>query len=144
VALRAILCVCCEIAVQDSRTATISLFNLVDELTALSFPVVIPKLTIVAILAREAEDPDRPETRVRGTLNGNVLFDLIMGIEFQGKLRSRAIGEFQGLVLGAPGTLKITITLGTDELASWDIAVLAAGVPAVDLFSGPSAPPQPN
>ena len=49
---------CCEIAIQDVRSNTISLINMMEEISAVAFPAAVPKLTVALLFEKStAEQP---------------------------------------------------------------------------------------
>jgi hypothetical protein len=112
------------------------MFNLIDELSAVSFPVVIPKLTVVVLLTREATEPDKFSGRLVLSFNGQVpLLNMEWPFDFQKKYKARAIGELQGIVIPASGILRASLYDDQKELAGWDIDLRFIGAPHADLFS---------
>jgi hypothetical protein len=128
---------CCETVLQDVRTSNLSLINLIDELRAVAFPVIVQKLCFVAVIDRTLDEPSTSQGRLVGTLNGNVAFSFETPIDFQGRTRTRAVGEFQGILMQAPGTLVLGLTLEGQELAAVTVEVRHIGNPQAELFGGP-------
>ena len=138
--MKAVLCVCCETAILDGRTNELSLINLIDEVSAVAFPIAVAKLNVVTIFTRDEGEPD-PEATVQVKLNDNSLFEVNLPIEFQGKMRTRSIGQFHGMVVGSPGLLRIGVYIAGEEVTGWDIQVRAVGFPPqADLFTVPESP----
>jgi hypothetical protein len=52
------LIACCETTLQDMRNNALSLINVIEELSAAAFPVIIPKLTMVTLASRSAQEPN--------------------------------------------------------------------------------------
>jgi hypothetical protein len=134
--------ICCELAIQDVRMNAMSLINISDEISSISFPVAVARLTAVALFEREASDPDSQQCKLLAHLNDQQLLDLDMAASFQGAARTRVLAEMQGIPLLAPGDLKFSVLAGEPqvEVGSWIIKVQIVGAPKVDLFSAASGP----
>lgn len=127
------LFVCADSAAVDARTQTISLFHIIEELNSPAFPVVIPRLTIGAVLTRVESEPERPDLQLRIGLGSQEIFRGPFGLSFQQHLRARAIVDIQGVVVLAPGSLKVALYAADRELAAWSIKVNHIGQPAVSV-----------
>jgi hypothetical protein len=135
---------CCEICIQDGRSNVLSLINVLDEVSAVAFPVLMPKLTVVAVFTRTADEPETNTVRLRAVIGEAVIFDLELAVEFQGRLKTRSIGDLQGIPIPAMGQLRISIVKDDHEMAGWDIPVLHVGAPQMDLFNIPAGPAAPT
>jgi hypothetical protein len=141
--MRAVYAVCCETVLQDLRSNNISLINLLDEVLAVAFPVLIQKITFVALLERAENEPSIAHCRLVGKLNGNIAFNFEISVDFQGRFRSRAVGEFQGIFIQAPGNLTMSFYHQEHELTTVTLNVRNIGNPQAELFAGPG-PLQPQ
>jgi hypothetical protein len=91
------------------------------------------------VIVRTHEEPEQPSLRLHGHINEQQIFDNPLEANFQGKLRVRAIGQVNGLLIPTSGTLRWSMTLEGRELAQWPIEIVHLG-PQVDLFSTPPTP----
>jgi hypothetical protein len=132
--------VCCEQVIQDVRHNSMSLINLLEDIAAPSFPMAMGRLTAYGFLEKESSDREVQVGRLRATINDQQIADLEVNFDFQGKPRTRIIGELQGFPILAPGRLKFAILAGDPltELGEWVIHVSSLGVGQVDLFTSPS------
>jgi hypothetical protein len=137
--MKAVFSACCETVIQDIRTNSLSLINLMDEIHAVAFPVLMPKICFVASIERSEEEASPAPGRLIGKLNGNEVFSFETTFDFQGKTRSRAVGEFQGLLVQGPGTLDLSLHHEEQILATVKIEVKHVGNPQAQLFGGPNA-----
>ena len=101
-----------ESVLHDARSNSISAVNILEELLAFSFPIAIPKLSVIAALERSSDEPEKPECRVKCTFNGAEVFNNSIEVDFQGLLRTRAILDFQGLPVLEAGQLEFSINSG--------------------------------
>lgn len=126
------LLVCAESSSLDQATNNLSILNVVEGLNAPIFPVALP-LTVVAILRRKKNESATQTLRLRILLDGQQqpLFDAPLPIDFQGKLKSRAIGRIQTLVIPEPGSMRVTILRKKEILGEWQIDVNQAAQPEV-------------
>lgn len=117
---------CAEAVVRDAASNSLSVFNILEEVNAIGFPVVVPRLTIVAAVQREAADaPDQPAS-LRLTLGDLELFSHDFTLNFRDRLLNRAILALQGVVIPAPGTLRIQFKT-TDVLHMLDLPIATLG-----------------
>jgi hypothetical protein len=93
----------------DQSTRRMSIFNLLEELSAAGFPGMLPSVAVLVLLERVGIEPEKVPLRISATLNNDTLFDLPFDADFQGKLRTRGIINLQGIVLPAAGMLTFLI-----------------------------------
>jgi hypothetical protein len=115
---------CAESAVIDSASNKITILNVIEELSAASFPGVLPLLTIVALFVRKKSEADKPAMKIVGSQNNKELFDIPISPPFQGKLRTRLVIGLQGIVLPGPGNITVSLNHKNKTIASWPIDVL--------------------
>jgi hypothetical protein len=134
---------CCEVAIQDVLSSSMSLINILEEINAVAFPIAVPRLTAFAFFEKEEAEAEVQSARLRVTLNDQQFLDLEVTVNFQGKRKSRVIAALQGFPLMGPGKLKVSIHAGDPltEKGSWVVGVVGIGAPKVDLFSAGSAGP---
>lgn len=137
--MKAVYAVCCETVLQDLRTNNLSLINLLDEVLAVAFPVLVQKVSFVGLLEKDDDEPSIAQCRLVGKLNGNIVFNFEISVDFQGRSRSRAVGEFQGIFIQAPGVLEMSFYHQDQELITVVINVRNIGNPQAELFAGPGA-----
>jgi|SRR5581483_2535905 len=127
------LLACAESVVLDQRRNTLSIFNIVEELSSPIFPFVVPHLTVITLFTRAAEEPSELEDiHLQVTSGGQTLIDAPMDGKFFHHSRLRHVSELQGLVISGPGTLVVTAVRGkTNVLGSWAIPVINIGQPTL-------------
>ncbi|SRR5713101_6171815 len=148
-AYRTVLLVVAEGVVVDSETNLVSLFNVLEEITPLGFPFLIPRLTVVATTQRDEGDPPVPaDCSMRFLLDQDLLLEAPADINFRDRPRNRFKLTIGGLLIPRPGKLTVSLVVGGATLNSYAIAVrpainppAAAGGPAVP-GAGPAQNPQ--
>lgn len=122
---------CAESISVDAHSNRLSLFHIFEEMRAVSFPAVVPQLSVVAALqkASEAEPDPTPSDNysIRASLGDAVLFEFPIQFLFNGLLRARAIATVQGVFVPSPGVLQFSLSKNGNELANWKTWVTAAG-----------------
>lgn len=108
--LRVKYALCAEGIVRDATTNSITAYNILEEVNAIGFPVVMPRLAIVVAVERESTDSSQQSARLRITLGDHELLSHALSLDFQEKLINRAIISLQGLVIPAAGTLVVSFS----------------------------------
>jgi Family of unknown function (DUF6941) len=114
-------------AALDARTNRLSLFHLMEEVQAASFPIVIQHLTVATFAERERHDSDKTELKMRWSIDGEELAVLPVPIEFQGKPRARNLSELHGVVMPKPGECVVELRSGKKLLHEWKITLSQLG-----------------
>jgi hypothetical protein len=138
--LQSTLFLCCDSAALDARLNTISAFHIAEQLNAASFPVVIPRLSVIGLFAREETDPSRNQLQLQIHLGPQQLFAGPLHVDFMQGLLARTIFEVQGLVVTAPGSLRFDLRNGDAAVASWVMMVNQVGQPEAQMVF-PAPPP---
>jgi hypothetical protein len=99
---------CAESVIIDSESNRATLVHILDDSNVPSFPVVMPYLSAFCIFTRQAGEPD-PDARIRVILNDVTLLDAPFPVAFQDQLRTRATARIHGLMIPAPGQLRVEI-----------------------------------
>ena len=86
-----------ETVIRDAATNVISAFNIVDELSSHGYPLLVPKLAAVVVLARDAGDADEHALLLRVTIDGKQINEFSLAMKFQGVMVTRGIMMFQAL-----------------------------------------------
>lgn len=119
----------------DRDSGYLSLFSVLSGVNAENFPLFFPQLVIVALMRREKSDP--PEGKCVLTLFGRdeKIFDSEIVYDFKDKFNNQLMAQFQGLVVGASGDLRIELRLKKKLLASYIVNIngpaVALGKPPV-------------
>jgi hypothetical protein len=146
--MRVVTFVCSDSFSIDQATHRLSLFHIIDRISAPSFPVVIPGMALCAVWERDQHDPITVEYDMKIMLDAQLLAKMTGQIDFRGHDRARAVGKVQGFRLPNPGRIKILIEVGGVELAKWEMDAQGPAVPTtratdtpLDTSSPASAPP---
>jgi len=121
------LFLCSDSASADMRTNTISAFHITEQLMAAAFPVAIPRITVIALVNREQEDPDQIQFQLEAHLGNQQIAAGPFAINFFRQFSARGIGEMVGLVLPGPGTLRFVLRNGDTTMGSWTVSVVQVG-----------------
>jgi hypothetical protein len=131
--------VAAENVLLDTRTNQASAINLMEDVTVVAFPAVVPKLAVMFVLTRLPEDPEEVELSVRvlagpagvaGAPGAHEGFQSPATCSFGGARTTRVYLNFFGFVLTQAGSVAIVLQMpnGT-ELGRWTIQVSQAAVP---------------
>jgi hypothetical protein len=129
--MRVLLFTCSDSVVVDQRRNSVSIFNLLEELNAATFPFVIPMATVFVYLER-AEDESPGDMSIKMTIDRQELFRIPLQLDFQGRLRLRLMNEVRGLVIPAPGLFRLTVEREGVVLASWEMPINNIGQPVAE------------
>jgi len=115
--------VCAESVVIDISTNNVSIFNIVDAIAAVGFPIGINKLSAIFLLTREEVDPSTVDAIISVSMANEAISTHPYQIDFQGTLRNRCVVTAGGIVVPGPGILKFSLTINNAEIAAIDVAV---------------------
>ena len=121
--MKSVYMLCADGIVIDRRTNNVSLFNVMEELNSVGFPLLINKLYAICLMNREAHDEDTTEARFEFKLDNKVLLKANTNINFQQKHRTRVVLEVSGLILPVPGTLKVSLLREGEVIAFNEIEI---------------------
>src|SRR6266496_2011211 len=124
--MEARLVICAESVAIDQRRNSLSLFHVIEEFNAPTFPLVVPHMSVVILLSREGNEPQEPtDVNLRLYLEDQQFWRNALAINFQGHLKLRFLAEMQALVIQRPGSMRVTVNQDDRELGSWKISVNA-------------------
>jgi hypothetical protein len=124
---------CAEYIVLDSRTNNYSAFNILDRINSKTFPLLIPRLEILALFDKENHDPEHLKVDFMLNDNEEEISKDSINISFLGKDRSRTLFSIDSLAIKSPGFLKILIVCQNHELGAYKIAINQIGKPQIHL-----------
>jgi hypothetical protein len=125
--MKVLLLACSDSTAIDARLHTISLFHITEELNSASFPVAIPRLSVTMLLLRDPAEPSNADLNLRISLGDEVLHSGPLGFSFGDHLRCRWTAELYGLIVPAPGDLKVEVRDDLRALADWTVRVNHVG-----------------
>lgn len=118
---------CASRVIRDASEERISVVDLMEDIAAQAFPIVIPKLSFVWCLKRESNnDPAQFPGLVTIRLDNEQLFQHPININFQTTLINRQIVAVGGLAIPRPGKVVIIFSAEHVHDASFEFNVLAA------------------
>lgn len=124
---------CCHGAIRDAETNNISVFNIMEEISAAGVPFFIQKLHIVAFLQRESGDTPNATVTLEITIGDQILHSQPVDLAFGDKLRTRLLAELNGFVISQPGDMMFALKLDGAVLNSWQVKVETRGKPQLEL-----------
>jgi hypothetical protein len=131
-----------ESAIESKDTGTLSLIQIIEALQASTFPLVMPRLTAVFFLEREAGDSENVSLRFRASTASFPIIEQSVDVAFLGKPRARLTVNFLGFPIPEIGQLRFEVlTPEGTALGGWSVEVQAASTVTVGnaLPSGMSA-----
>jgi hypothetical protein len=136
--MQLIFMTCAQSSAVDSQTGRLSLFHLLEQVQAASFPTAM-SLTLVGMFVKEPGEPDDQSVRLKVEMGDAVLFDTPVNFSFRGKQRSRVLTAMNGLAIPAAGKLSFAfLSAAGDPLGSpWEVAVEKAAPPAASPAPAP-------
>ncbi len=130
--MRAINIYLSENAVVDSQDNSLSLINLLDDISSPTFPLFLPKISITSILEKEIETSDDFDCFINCKLNDSELHKIPLKVSFRGTPRSRSIIKINGFLIPSPGILKFELEHNGGILISTELIVRVIGGLNVD------------
>jgi hypothetical protein len=142
-----LLLTCSISAAVDQSTNSASIFNMLEQVAAPSFPAGIPQMVVFSLVSKLPSEPQVGNLRLLITLDSQPipLLDAPMGVDFQGKLRTRVIANLQAMLVPSPGLITVSVLEGARTLGSWKIDVMHIGqaaAPPPVASSAATSPPQ--
>jgi hypothetical protein len=128
---------CAESASIDQTTNRLSLFNIVEEISAAAFPGMVPSAALVMIAERESHEPDQATLQLSLLLNGQQLYSASLVVHFQQQMRCRVVANMNGIPLNGPGRLEFNVEYSSKSLGRWPVEIKALPSPVI------APPPQP-
>ena len=106
---------CGENVIRDIESGQITIYNLLDDITAISYPFLIPKFSIYFFCEREDVEDATQSVNLKIFNNESQLFHDKIQINFKDKIRNRAVVKFGGLAIPASGFLIVRISNSADD-----------------------------
>jgi hypothetical protein len=110
-------------AVVDQQSNRISIFNLLEELSAPGFPAMHTQMAIIAILDRTQDEPSEPQMSIRIVINQTELITTPIVPSFGEFTRARLVANLSGLAIPEPGMLRCELRLNDDVISTWNVPV---------------------
>jgi len=103
---------CAQGIIRDTETDSVSVFNILEAISAPKFPVVIDAIRVFSLTESEPVQAEDMELEWHVYLDDSELLSQKARIEFQGKKRHRMFIQIRGLEIPGPGELWITLNYG--------------------------------
>lgn len=135
--MKAILTICSEGIVLDRRSNNITVYNILEEIRSVGFPLLIQRLFFYSSIARE--DKDKKETynlHFEVSIDGEEIFTKGIPINFNKKPRTRTIIEIDGLAIHKTGNLCLKLSYESKKLGEYCVMVKAVDKPNIKVSFG--------
>jgi len=123
----------------DRFTSKLSIFNLIDEINTTSFPLVLPSVTMFAIIEKNTDEPNETKVKTKVVIGDSTVAESVMPLDFQGGQHMRSIQFISGLAILGPAVLKFSMEHSGITIAVWEVKVSQPGA-AIEQ----AAPPAPG
>ena len=121
---RTVLCCVADSLSVDVQTNNLSIFNQVEEVQSSEFPIVVPKLSFVAVFKRELTEPSLAEGRFSVEIdNVSLLNEGPIQVNFLNSARSRAMIKMEGFAIPRAGRLVFKLELSAGVIAEAELVV---------------------
>mgnify|MGYP000541207038 CR=1 FL=1 len=107
----------------DSITNQVSIIDLFEQLKAPSFPVLVPKLTLLYYLSRDKGDPVAKDLTVVCKLSDVEIFKVDVQVDFKDEESTRIVLGVDGLTLSQPGIFQAFLMDKETSLGVLDLTV---------------------
>jgi hypothetical protein len=107
----------------DSITNQVSIIDLFEQLKAPSFPVLVPKITLLYYLSRDKSDPVTKDLKVVCKLGESEIFKVDVKVDFKDEESTRIVLGVDGLTLTQPGMFQAFLMDQEESLGVLDLAV---------------------
>lgn len=84
-----------------------SVITIHEDIESTDYPLLMPRMFFLTLIERDpAEDPAEVQMDVRVSLDGDILAQGRIDLNFLEKRRTRYVSQFAPLIIGRPGTLR--------------------------------------
>lgn len=126
--IRVLFATCCEQAIHDFERRTVSLIQIVEGWSVVSFPVFIPAFAFIVFLERAEDDPVLVVARLRVTLGELEVATQAVSVDFEGKMRTKFTARFGGMPIVSAGDLKFEFVMD-DSVGIWIVPIAQVQIP---------------
>lgn len=124
-----------EGVVRDADTNTISVHNIIEEITAEGYPLLVQKITTLAVVERTSADSAECQLTLKVHLGDLETAQSPVAVRFSDKMRSNVIVRIHGLVIPSPGLLTFALYEGSRKLIDFTINAKARRPPTIETSS---------
>jgi hypothetical protein len=107
----------------DSISNQVSIIDLFEQLKAPSFPVLVPRLTLLYYVSRDQGDPTTKDLMVVCKLSDTEIFKVAVKVDFKDEESTRIVLGIDGLTLNEPGMFQAYLMDQDVSLGVLDLAV---------------------
>lgn len=125
--MRVLSLLCGENIIRDVEGGQITIYNLLDDISAVGFPLLLSRFCIYFFSEKEAGDDDVQEIALSISNNDQIIFTNKVRVPFNQRQRSRSVVKFNGLVVIAPGTLYIRLNK-LDGNSLWEGQIILTAI----------------
>ena len=121
--------ICSEGVSVDIATKQVSIFNIIEQIGAIQFPVSMNNLCVVGLVEKKAEDKNIYNGSLIIKNNGVDVAKSVFKVDFKTGTINRSISKFQGIAIPKPGSLDICFELDGKEVgrAKIELAIVTPG-----------------
>ncbi len=118
---------CAKGVVQDAYTRNISVYSILDIISAASFPLYVQEMGVLCILHRRKRDKSQIELELKVLLDGKQLNAFKLKTDFQKSMKNNQIVTLKGITIPSPGILEFVMYYGDRKLKTYEIRVRQIG-----------------
>jgi hypothetical protein len=119
------ICFAALAVVRDAETNSMSVFNILEGVTAVGIPLLIQNMSFFVLWQREEADERRIEGTFTAAIGDQELSQVRVDLDFGENIRNRTVVNLNGLVIPRPGTLRFRIVLTNNVEATYTVDVAA-------------------
>ena len=123
------LFLCAKSVVVDRFTNSVSIHELIEELSPVKFPAVVPELAILALLEKDDGDADCYDCVLAVTLGGETIFEKRVVANFEGRKHTRNVMMFRGVPLNMAGLMEFHFRIEGRDVGVYRVRVNAPAPP---------------
>jgi hypothetical protein len=130
--MKALFVIASESMALDRVSHKLSIFNIIEKISVPSVPFIIPFMTVVAMVERQPDEPGLATIQVRVTIDGNLIANPSVNLDFAGTERIKIVQNISGILVRVPGNLRLELDHGGTVLSAWDVHVDIANQPIIE------------
>jgi hypothetical protein len=119
---------CAQTVTIDRTTNRVSIFNIIDHLTVVALPIVIPTITFFAVVESDQPENNNIEGYIEISNGEELVFRVPVPINFTDHQLARVVLTFQGVPVRTSGHLSFRLVLpdGTASAVSFQVVNIAS------------------
>ncbi len=128
--MRSELMLAAENVIVDKRTEQVSCINVLREVRNTRYPAMLPSVALLSFWVKEDGDDDEVTLELVLRQGGQESAPEKIPVRFNGREKSHAVLNVDGLIIAEPGDLDFVFKQGDREIVSWRLTgVQVGGVP---------------